>query len=73
MYLLPVPPFVELKVATTDEEVWQLRRHDVVVKPPLGGTPRRNLDEVVEQWCQFSWSLGRRFSRTSSHPGSAVS
>ena len=23
--------------------------------------------------CQFSWSLGRRFSRTSSHPGSAVS
>ena len=22
--------------------------------------------------CQFSWSLGRRFSRTSSHPGSAV-
>ena len=52
MYLLPVPPFVELKVATTDEEVWQLRRHDVVVKPPLGGTPRRNLDEVVEQWRQ---------------------
>ena len=24
-------------------------------------------------YCQFSWSLGRRFSRTSSHPGSAVS
>ena len=52
MYLLPVPPFVDLKVATTDEEVEQLRRHDVVVKPTLGGTSRRNLDEVVEQWRQ---------------------
>ena len=52
MYLLPVPPSVDLKVATTDEEVEQLRRHDVVVKPTLGGTSRRNLDEVVEQWRQ---------------------
>ena len=26
-----------------------------------------------EAGCQFSWSLGRRFSRPSSHPGSAVS
>ena len=26
----------------------------------------------LTQDCQFSWSLGRRFSRTSSHPGSAV-
>ena len=31
------------------------------------GPPRRPKLE-----CQFSWSLGRRFSRTSSHPGSAV-
>ena len=28
--------------------------------------------ELMEDRCQFSWSLGRRFSRTSSHPGSAV-
>ena len=29
--------------------------------------------KLVMSSCQFSWSLGRRFSRTSSHPGSAVS
>ena len=52
MYPLPVPPFVELKVATTDEEKEQLRHQHVVVKPPLGGTSRRNLDGVVEQWRQ---------------------
>ena len=28
--------------------------------------------DVIGGYCQFSWSLGRRFSRTSSHPGSAV-
>ena len=28
--------------------------------------------DLIEPDCQFSWSLGRRFSRTSSHPGSAV-
>ena len=52
MYPLPVPPFVELKVATADEEVQRLRRQHVVVKPPLGGTSRRNLNNVVEQWRQ---------------------
>ena len=52
MYPLLVPPFVELKVATTEEEIRRLRRRDVVVRPPPGGTSRRNLDKVVEQWRQ---------------------
>ena len=52
MYTLQVPPFVEVKVATTDEEMRLLRRQHVVVKPPLGGTSRSNLDGVVQQWGQ---------------------
>ena len=52
MYTLPVPPFVEVKIATTDEEKEHLRRQHVVVKPPLGGTSRRNLDDVSKQWSQ---------------------
>ena len=52
MYTLQVPPFVEVKVATTDEEMRLLRRRDVVVKPPPGGTSRRNIDDVVEKWRQ---------------------
>ena len=52
MYTLQVPPFVEVKIATTDEEMRLLRRRDVVVKPPPGGTSRRNIDDVVEKWRQ---------------------
>ena len=52
MYPFLVPPFVELKVATTDEEVRRLRHQHVVVKPPPGGMSRKNLDKVVEQWRQ---------------------
>ena len=52
MYTFQAPPFVEVKVATTDEEMRLLRRQHVVVKPPLGGTSRSNLDGVVQQWDQ---------------------
>ena len=52
MYTLEVPPFVEVTVATTDEEMELLRRQYAFVKPPLGGTSRSNLDDVLKQWTQ---------------------
>ena len=60
MYTLPVPPFVEVRVATTDEEMRLLCRQHVVVKPPLGGTSRSNLDGVVKQWSQEVILAGMR-------------
>ena len=43
--------------------------------PSTGGSALKMPDPnyIASIHCQFSWSLGRRFSRTSSHPGSAVS
>ena len=40
----------------------------------LMGVTSRHTRRILAAYreCQFSWSLGRRFSRTSSHPGSAV-
>ena len=52
MYTLEVPPFVEVTVATTDEGMELLRRQYAFVKPPLGGTSRSNLDDVLKQWTQ---------------------
>ena len=58
----------------------QLHAADEGVASSLESVLADNTRRVYQtQWriftgwcCQFSWSLGRRFSRTSSHPGSAV-
>ena len=60
MYTFQVPPFIEVKVATTEEDIRRLRRQHVVVKPPLGGTSRSNLDDVVKQWIQEVILAGMR-------------
>ena len=60
MYTFQVPPFIEVKVATTDEDIRRLRRQHVVVKPPLCGTSRSNLDDVVQQWIQEVILAGMR-------------
>ena len=52
MYTLPVPPFVKVTVATTNEEVELLRHRHAFVKPPPGGTSRSNIDDVLKQWSQ---------------------
>ena len=52
MYTLSVPPFVEVTIATTEEQMDSLRRQYAFVKPPLGGTSRSNLDDVLKQWSQ---------------------
>ena len=52
MYVLQVPPFVEVSVATTDEEMGLLRRQYAFVKPPPGGTSRGNLEGVLKPWSQ---------------------
>ena len=52
MYTFEVLPFVEVTVATTEEELGLLHRKCAFVKPPLGGTSRGNLDDVHKQWSQ---------------------
>lgn len=52
MRILQVPPFVEVAVAKTDEEMALLRRQYAFVKPPVGGTSRSRLEDVLKQWSQ---------------------
>ena len=60
MYPLQVPPFVEVAVAKTDEEMDLLRRQYAFVKPPRGGTSRSSLDDVLKQWSQQVMSAAMR-------------
>lgn len=50
MYMLQVPPFVEVAVATTDEEIGLLRHHHAFVKPPLRGTSISEIGDLLEKW-----------------------
>ena len=56
------------------ERIGDIAYYDVALAERVATLPWIG-DGIVqpEPDCQFSWSLGRRFSRTSSHPGSAVS
>ena len=64
-----------LSSGTTPEEHRRLaempERHQLFGYLSRLPSPMR-VDDFQSHMCQFSWSLGRRFSRTSSHPGSAV-
>ena len=52
MYTLELPPFVEVAVAATPEEIESLQRQYAFVKLPQAGTPRRNVDDVLQRWSQ---------------------
>ena len=60
MYPFQVPPFVEVTVAKTVEEMALLRRQYAFVKPPPGGTSRSSLDDVLKQWSQQVMSAAMR-------------
>ena len=50
MLTFKVPPFVEVRIAETDEEKSLLRHQAVFLKPGTGGAPRHEIDRVAVTW-----------------------
>ena len=50
MLMFKVPPFVEVRIAETDEEKTIMRQQTVFLKPAIGGVPRNKIDQAATAW-----------------------